>query len=76
MAVALNDLLAPIQKAYQESSEWKETALKAYPPPPKKEKKVKNKGSRHPGSKDQDTTGQDTKDQGAASGVDVPLPHR
>jgi tyrosyl-tRNA synthetase len=50
----LNELLAPIQAAYQASSEWQEIALKAYPPVvvPKKEKKVKDKGSRHPGQKD------------------------
>jgi len=49
---ALNKLLAPIQAAYQASPEWQEIALKAYPPPPtvKKEKKVKNKGTRHPGA--------------------------
>lgn len=49
MAKALNDLLAPIQAAYQASKEWQDIALKAYPPPPKKEKKIKDKGSRHPG---------------------------
>jgi tyrosyl-tRNA synthetase len=52
VAKALNELLAPIQAAFQSSSEWQEIALKAYPPPPKKEKKVKDKGSRHPGSKE------------------------
>jgi tyrosyl-tRNA synthetase len=50
VAKSLNELLAPIQAAYQVSTEWKEIALKAYPPPPKKEKKVKDKGSRHPGA--------------------------
>ena len=50
---ALNRLLAPIQEAYQASKEWQEIAEKAYPPPPKKEKKVKNKGTRYPGNKDQ-----------------------
>ncbi|KAK2595227.1 Tyrosine--tRNA ligase cytoplasmic [Conoideocrella luteorostrata] len=49
VAKALNELLAPIQSAYQASKDWQEVALKAYPPPPKKEKKVKDKGSRHPG---------------------------
>ncbi|KAL1874358.1 hypothetical protein VTK73DRAFT_441 [Phialemonium thermophilum] len=49
---ALNELLAPIQEAYQASKEWQEIEQKAYPPPPKKEKKVKNKGTRHPGQKD------------------------
>ncbi|KAF2842633.1 tyrosyl-tRNA synthetase [Patellaria atrata CBS 101060] len=54
VAAGLNKLLAPIQEAYQASTEWQEIALKAYPPPPsqKKEKKVKNKGSKYPGSKD------------------------
>ncbi|KAK4126743.1 tyrosine tRNA ligase [Parathielavia appendiculata] len=45
----LNALLAPIQQAFQASKEWREIADKAYPPPPKKEKKVKNKGTRYPG---------------------------
>jgi tyrosyl-tRNA synthetase len=45
----LNALLAPIQQAFQASKEWQEIADKAYPPPPKKEKKVKNKGTRYPG---------------------------
>ncbi|KAL2162448.1 hypothetical protein VTH06DRAFT_7361 [Thermothelomyces fergusii] len=50
----LNSLLAPIQEAFQASKEWQEVAEKAYPPPPKKEKKVKNKGTRYPGAgKDQ-----------------------
>lgn len=49
VAKALNELLAPMQAAYQASKDWQEVALKAYPPPPKKEKKVKNKGTRHPG---------------------------
>ncbi len=45
----LSALLAPIQEAFQASKEWQEIADKAYPPPPKKEKKVKNKGTRYPG---------------------------
>ncbi|KAK4099988.1 tyrosine tRNA ligase [Parathielavia hyrcaniae] len=45
----LNALLAPIQEAFQASKEWQEIADKAYPPPSKKEKKVKNKGTRYPG---------------------------
>ncbi|GAB1316285.1 Tyrosine--tRNA ligase cytoplasmic [Madurella fahalii] len=49
----LNALLAPIQEAFQASKEWQEIAEKAYPPPPKKEKKVKNKGTRYPGNKEQ-----------------------
>jgi tyrosyl-tRNA synthetase len=41
VAAALNILLAPIQEAYHASPEWQKIALKAYPPPAKKEKKVK-----------------------------------
>ena len=53
----LNALLAPIQEAFQASKEWQDIAEKAYPPPPKKEKKVKNKGTRYPGAaKDQTET--------------------
>ncbi|KAK8086822.1 tyrosyl-tRNA synthetase- class Ib [Apiospora phragmitis] len=51
---ALTELLAPIQKAYQESTEWQEITLKAYPPPPapeKKVKKVKDRGTGFPGPK-------------------------
>ncbi|KAF2157861.1 tyrosyl-tRNA synthetase [Myriangium duriaei CBS 260.36] len=48
---ALNDLLVPIQAAFQESKEWQEIEKKAYPPPPEKKKKEKkDKGSRHPGA--------------------------
>lgn len=42
--------MEPINKAYQASPEWQEINLKAYPPPAKKEKKVKNKGTRYPGA--------------------------
>ena len=51
VAKGINELLGPIQAAYQASQDWQEVALKAYPPPPapaKKVKKVKDKGSRHP----------------------------
>jgi len=44
--------MAPIQEAYQASTEWQEVTLKAYPPAEKMVKKVKNKGTRYPGSKD------------------------
>jgi tyrosyl-tRNA synthetase len=46
----LNELLAPIQAAFAASKEWQEVADRAYPPPPKKEKKVKNRGTRFPGA--------------------------
>lgn len=51
---ALNKLLEPVQKEFQASEEWKKIEKEAYPPPPaekKKEKKVKNKGTGHPGRK-------------------------
>jgi tyrosyl-tRNA synthetase len=48
VSAALNTLLAPIQEAYHASPEWQDIALKAYPPPAKKEKKVKQKGSQYP----------------------------
>lgn len=45
--------MAPIHQAYESSPEWQEITLKAYPPPVvvKKEKKVKDRGSRFPGAK-------------------------
>ncbi|MCJ1248767.1 hypothetical protein MMC30_005986 [Trapelia coarctata] len=50
---ALLELLEPIQAEFQASSEWQEIEKKAYPPPEvkKKEKKAKDKGSKHPGAK-------------------------
>jgi len=63
---ALNELLAPIQAAYQGSKEWQEIAEKAYPPEEKKKvKKVKDKGSRYPGGAAKD---------GAAKNGDAPAP--
>lgn len=52
VADGLVSLMAPIQAAYQASPEWQEITLKAYPPPvvEKKQKKVKNKGTRFPGA--------------------------
>ena len=49
---ALLELLKPIQDEFRQSTEWQEIEKKAYPPPEtkKKEKKVKDKGSRHPGA--------------------------
>lgn len=51
VATALLALLAPIQAEFQKSPEWQDLTLKAYPVAEgkKKEKKVKDKGSRHPG---------------------------
>ncbi|MCJ1358069.1 MAG: hypothetical protein MMC33_008067 [Icmadophila ericetorum] len=49
---ALIALLEPIQAEFQASQEWQDIEKKAYPPPEvkKKEKKAKDKGSRHPGT--------------------------
>lgn len=51
-SAALVELLAPIQAEFQASPEWQEIEKKAYPPaePAKKQKKQKDKGSRHPGA--------------------------
>lgn len=57
VAAALNKLLAPIQEAYHTSLQWQETALKAYPPEPKKEKKIKKLKTQYPGAKKDDTRG-------------------
>ncbi|KAF4455163.1 tyrosyl-trna synthetase [Fusarium albosuccineum] len=51
VAQGLIDLMAPIQAEFQASKEWQDLTLKAYPPPVKKEKKVKNRGTRFPGAK-------------------------
>ena len=50
VAAGLISLMNPIQDAYKASPEWQEITVKAYPEPvaPKKEKKMKDKGSRHP----------------------------
>ncbi|KPM37849.1 Tyrosine--tRNA ligase, cytoplasmic [Neonectria ditissima] len=52
VAKALNELLAPIQEAYQNSAEWQDITQKAYPPPPPpvKKQKKKDRGSRFPGA--------------------------
>ncbi|OQE25343.1 hypothetical protein PENSTE_c006G08547 [Penicillium steckii] len=51
VTAALTELMAPIQAAYQADKEWQEITLRAYPPVEKKQKRVKDKGSRHPGAK-------------------------
>lgn len=50
---ALLSILEPIRKAFENSKEWQEVEVKAYPPPPapEKKKKVKNLGDRFPGKK-------------------------
>ena len=51
---ALTELMAPIQEAFQASEEWKDIIPKAYPPPPAKVKKVKDRGTGYPGAKKAD----------------------
>ncbi len=53
VTTALTALLAPIQADFQADTKWQEIEKKAYPPPEvkKKEKKVKDRGTRFPGAK-------------------------
>ncbi|TID28941.1 hypothetical protein CANINC_002209 [Pichia inconspicua] len=55
VADAINGLLAPIIEEYKNTTEFQEAENKGYPPPvvEKKVKKVKNRGSKYPGSKDE-----------------------
>ncbi|KAH8810967.1 tyrosyl-tRNA synthetase [Xylogone sp. PMI_703] len=46
---ALLTILAPIQAKYQESKEWQEASLRAYPVVEKPKRKIKDKGTHHPG---------------------------
>ena len=74
----LNEIMAPIQAEFQASKEWQEITEKAYPPPPppqKKAKKQKDKGSRHPGSKDA-PNGDDEKPAEGASAPTSEVPIR
>ncbi|OXV05310.1 hypothetical protein Egran_06922 [Elaphomyces granulatus] len=57
VSTAVVSLIAPIQAAYQASSEWQEITLKAYPPPEKKQKKIKDRGTRYPGNKVEEGVG-------------------
>ncbi|KAF4983632.1 hypothetical protein FZEAL_984 [Fusarium zealandicum] len=56
VAQGLVDLMTPIIADFEASKEWQEVTERAYPPPPKKEKKVKNRGTRFPGHKGGDET--------------------
>lgn len=51
MTKGFHELMSPIQAEFEASKEWQEVTLKAYPPPVKKEKKAKNRGTRFPGAK-------------------------
>ncbi|KZZ90691.1 tyrosyl-tRNA synthetase [Ascosphaera apis ARSEF 7405] len=61
VTVTLQKLLAPIQEKFLANKEWQEIEKKAYPPPPKLEKKAKkpkNKGSKYPGAAKAATDGE------------------
>lgn len=45
---AIVDLTAHIRDSFNASKEWQDIAAQAYPPPKKKEKKVKDKGTHYP----------------------------
>jgi tyrosyl-tRNA synthetase len=51
VTAALDKLMEPIRAAYEASNEWQQLTLKAYPTPGKKQAKVKDKGTLHPGKK-------------------------
>ncbi len=55
VTAGLLELLGPIQKEFKESKEWQDIEQKAYPSEQtkKKEKKVKNLGTRFPGAANQ-----------------------
>ncbi|THC98565.1 hypothetical protein EYZ11_001995 [Aspergillus tanneri] len=57
VADALIEIMAPMRAAFEASPEWQEVAIKAYPPvqKQKKEKKQKDKGTRHPGAMKEET---------------------
>lgn len=59
---AISTLLGPIQAAFAANPQWQEIERLAYPPvveeKKKKEKKVKNKGTRHPGGADKNVEAQ------------------
>ena len=80
---ALNELMDPIRKAFEDSKEWQETTLKAYPPEEKKvnPKKVKKLGTRFPGATGESAKGGQSKKgaEGAskeAAGKEAELPVR
>ncbi|KAL4895267.1 tyrosyl-tRNA synthetase [Aspergillus ambiguus] len=52
VADAVVELMAPIRAAYEKSPEWQEAALKAYPPPPPKQKKEKKQKDKKPKDKE------------------------
>ncbi|KAL4761750.1 tyrosine--tRNA ligase TYS1 [Aspergillus foveolatus] len=78
VTAALTSLMAPIQAAYQASPEWQEITAQAYPPPvvEKKQKKVKSKGTRHPGAHAQAKAQAEAQAEVEGSGKEQELPER
>ena len=81
---ALIEMLQPIQDEFQASPEWKEIEQKAYPPPEvkKKEKRVKDRGTRFPGTAkdvqakpDGHVEGKEKGQVDVASNVDAAMKH-
>ncbi|KAL3434894.1 hypothetical protein BDV09DRAFT_84265 [Aspergillus tetrazonus] len=78
VTAALTSLMAPIQAAYQASPEWQEITAQAYPPPvvEKKQKKVKSKGTRHPGAQAQAQAQAEAQAEVEGAGKEQELPER
>ncbi|KAL5002187.1 hypothetical protein BDV10DRAFT_181872 [Aspergillus recurvatus] len=78
VTAALTSLMAPIQAAYQASPEWQEITAQAYPPPvvEKKQKKVKSKGTRHPGAQAQAQAQAEAQAEVEGTGKEQELPER
>ncbi|KAL4973138.1 hypothetical protein BDW66DRAFT_142822 [Aspergillus desertorum] len=78
VTAALTSLMAPIQAAYQASPEWQEITAQAYPPPvvEKKQKKVKSKGTRHPGAQAQVHAQAEAQAEVEGTGKEQKLPER
>ncbi|KAL4751993.1 hypothetical protein BDW72DRAFT_80156 [Aspergillus terricola var. indicus] len=78
VTAALTSLMAPIQAAYQASPEWQEITAQAYPPPvvEKKQKKVKSKGTRHPGAQAQAHAQAEAQAEVEGTGKEQELPER
>ena len=58
---ALNILLEPIRNEFTNTPEFQESLALAYPKPEKKVKKVKDKGSKHPGTNPKKTAEEESK---------------
>ncbi|KDQ57947.1 hypothetical protein JAAARDRAFT_155601 [Jaapia argillacea MUCL 33604] len=73
---AINHLLDPIRKAFEESKEWQEVVALAYPDPSPKDKKKKKEKVYHPPppGKGKNAKQADTPNPGSAAAADVAVP--